>query len=66
MIDLDRGVLRHIYNLDNLVLEDLDKIRLLNPLIYGTSFNIDGDLIVAKREPELIKIALKMAGDSKL
>ena len=65
IIDLDKGTLKHTYNLDKLSLEYLNKIKILNPLIHGTAFNIDGKLIVAKRHPELVKMALKMADDSK-
>lgn len=65
VFDLDKGVLQHTYNLDKLYLEDLNKIKILNPLIHGTAFNIDGELIVAKHEPELVKMAIKMADDSR-
>jgi hypothetical protein len=65
VFELEKGSLYRTFYLDKLSLEDLDKIDILNPLILGTAFGPDGRLIVAKRDPELVKIALQMAHNKK-
>ena len=72
VIDLEKSALHHTFYLDKVSADDLDALEALaglglgagmDPLILGAAFAPDGKLIVAKRHPELVKVALKLAKD---
>ncbi len=64
VFELDKGTLRRIYNLDGLRQDELKRARLLNHVVLGTAFAPDGRLVVAKRDRELSKIAVKLAKET--
>jgi hypothetical protein len=64
--DLDKGKLHHAFNLYGLKAEDLTHIDALNTLILGAAFDPkSGRLIVAKKDPKLVKIFLKMVKEDR-
>lgn len=60
ILDLDTGRLRNVVNLTGLSKTDLLKISQLKHVILGTGFTPDGDLIVAARDSDLIKITVAL------
>ncbi len=64
LFELDKGTLRRTFNLDELTINEFKKAGLLNHTILGAAFNPGGQLVVAKRDRELSRIAVKLARET--
>jgi len=63
ILDLENGKLCRTISLYGLSRKDLPKIAPLKHVILGTGFTPDGDLIVASKHPDLIRLAIGLDMD---